>query len=108
MSRNGTPRSARGYVPVIVLVAVLALLAGGLPVVLGGSGTPSRPGVAVQAPGPNGSGQSRHWWDPRGRFGGGCRRAPGAPGLGGNHGAGPPGGRPPGHGARRPRPPPPS
>src|SRR5215471_861843 len=71
MSRSGAPRNVRGYVPVIILVAVLALLAGGLPAVLGGSGTPSRPGLAVQPPGSNGSVQSHHWWDPRGWFGGG-------------------------------------
>ena len=76
MSRNGIPRNARGYVPVIVPVAVLALLAGGLPAVLGGSGTPARPGLAVQAPGSNGSARSHHWWDPRGWFGGGGSGAP--------------------------------
>ena len=36
---------------VLALVAVLALLAGGLPVLVGGSGSGSAPGLAVQAPG---------------------------------------------------------
>jgi hypothetical protein len=56
---------------VLVLVAVLALLAGGLPALLasppGGSGSS---GLAVQAAGSSGSVHSLPWWDPRGWFGG--------------------------------------
>ncbi|HEX8008988.1 MAG TPA: DNRLRE domain-containing protein, partial [Trebonia sp.] len=56
-----------------VLVAVLALLAGGLPLLTGGSGpgSGSVPGLAIQAPGSSGSVHSLPWWDPRGWFGGG-------------------------------------
>ena len=71
MSRFGT--RVRRFGPVVVLVAVLALLAGGLPVLTGGSGPGSKPapGLAIQAPGSNGSVHSLPWWDPRGWFGGG-------------------------------------
>src|SRR5262245_16482517 len=96
MSRSGAPRNVR-YVPVIILVAVLALLAGGLPAVLGGSGTPSRPGLTVQAPGSNGSVQSHHWWDPRGWFGGGGGGGGGAPSSHAIAAWKPAAGRPPGH-----------
>ncbi|HEV3382911.1 MAG TPA: DNRLRE domain-containing protein, partial [Trebonia sp.] len=61
----------------LVLVAVLALLAGGLPALLasppGGSGSS---GLAVQAAGSSGSVHSLPWWDPRGWFGGGGAAAP--------------------------------
>lgn len=75
MGRFGTRRFGarmRRFMPVMVLVAVLALLAGGLPMLVGGSGSGSAPGLAIQAPGSNGSVQSAlPWWDPKRWFGGG-------------------------------------
>jgi RHS repeat-associated protein len=78
MNRNGTRRSVRGYGPVLVLVAVLALLAGGLPALVASPGSGSHPGLAVQAPGSQGSVHQLPWWDPRGWFGGGGGGAPAA------------------------------
>jgi RHS repeat-associated protein len=77
------------------LAAVLALLAGGLPVILGGTGTGPRPGLAVQAPGSDGSVHSYHWWDPRGWFGGGGSGTPGTRVLDDNAAAVPSTGRMP-------------
>lgn len=72
MGRRGFSRGVRRSVPVIVLVAVLGLLAGGLPALVaspGGGGHVSGP--AAQAPGSQGSVHHLPWYDPRGWFGGG-------------------------------------
>ena len=61
----------RRFGPVLVLVAVLTLLAGGLLVLVGGSEPGSAPGLAVQAPDSSGSMHSLPWWGPWGWFGGG-------------------------------------
>lgn len=72
MDRRAVSGNVRRLSPVMVLVAVLALLAGGLPALLSQpSGGGSHGGLAVQAPGSSGSMHSLPWWDPRGWFGGG-------------------------------------
>ena len=72
MDRRAVSRNVRRLSPFFVLVAVLALLAGGLPALLSQpSGGGSHGGLAVQAPGSNGSVHSLPWWDPRSWFGGG-------------------------------------
>lgn len=56
MDRRAVSRNVRRLSPFFVLVAVLALLAGGLPALLSQpSGGGSHGGLAVQAPGSNGS-----------------------------------------------------
>jgi hypothetical protein len=73
MRRRGFIRGVRRSVPVVVLVAVLGLLAGGLPALVAGpgSGCGQSHGLTAQAPGSSSSVQSLPWWDPRGWFGGG-------------------------------------
>lgn len=70
MRRRGFSRGIRRLSPVVILVAVLGLLAGGLPALVMSPSGPS--GLAIQAPGSSGSVHSSlPWWDPRGWFGGG-------------------------------------
>ncbi|HEX6520904.1 MAG TPA: DNRLRE domain-containing protein, partial [Streptosporangiaceae bacterium] len=102
MRRRGFFRGVRRVSPFVVLVVVLGLLAGGLPALVASPGSGSHPGVAVQAPGSQGSVHSLPWWDPRGWFGGGG----GAPAAHAIADYKPPAARPPGRvagqGPRRP------
>src|SRR5215469_16848770 len=105
MDRRAVSRNVRRLSPFLVLVAVLALLAGGLPALLSQpSGGGSHGGLAVQAPGSSGSVHSLPWWDPRGWFGsGGGGGAPAAHAIAAyKPAAGRPPGRVAGQGPRKP------
>src|SRR5215469_7245425 len=76
MDRRVVVRGIRRLSPFVVLVAVLALLAGGIPLLTSQPSVSSRSGLSLQAPGSRGSVHSLPWWDPRGWFGGGGGGAP--------------------------------
>jgi len=71
MDRRAVSRGIRRLSPFVVLVAVLGLLAGGIPLLASQPSASSGHGLSIQAPGSSGSVHSLPWWDPRGWFGGG-------------------------------------
>src|SRR5215469_9000241 len=94
MDRRVVSRGFRRLTPFMVLVAVLGLLAGGIPLLASQPSASSGHGLSIQAPGSNGSVHARPWWDPRGWFGGGGGGAPSAHAIADFK---PATGRPPGH-----------